>query len=96
MESAEEKARRYISLTRRALEEVSIAVPRDSSLFSSAALLLDMTERYLRDAEYFLRRDPLTALAAASYAHAWLDAGVRLGLLKGDNPRLFMVEPKRP
>ncbi len=93
MESVEERARRYISLTERALREVAVAVPKDSSLYPSALLLLDMARRYLSDAKYFLGRDPLTSLAAASYAHAWLDVGVRLGLLKGDNPKLFMVEP---
>lgn len=93
MENVSEKAKRYISLTEQALKEVVIAVPEDSSFYSSALLLLDMAERYLTDAKYFLERDPVTSLAAASYAHAWLDVGVRLGLLKGDNPKLFMVEP---
>ena len=40
-----------------------------------------MATRYFQDAKFFEKKgDKLTALAALSYAHAWLDAGARLGL----------------
>ena len=43
-----------------------------------------MARAYLADARHFQAQgDPERALAAASYAHGWLDAGVRLGLLDG-------------
>jgi hypothetical protein len=45
-----------------------------------------MARAYLADAEHFATAgDRDRALAAASYAHGWLDAGVRLGLLDGGN-----------
>ena len=46
------------------------------------------------DAKYFRdKNDYVNALAALSYAHAWLDAGARIGLfdVKGDN-ELFTVD----
>ena len=43
-----------------------------------------MARAYLSDARHFRDTGDLDrALAAASYAHGWLDAGVRLGLLDG-------------
>jgi hypothetical protein len=43
-----------------------------------------MARAYLQDAEHFAAQgDAVTAFAAVNYAHAWLDAGVRLGLLDG-------------
>ena len=91
--SAVEKAKKYIEMTAKALEVVEIVPPPNSYLRRVAELLLDMARRYWEDAKYYLEKDPLTALAAASYAHAWLDVGVVLGLLKGEDPKLFMVEP---
>ena len=94
MEGVKEKAERYISITERALREVEIIPPEGSKLREIAEFLLDMARRYLSDARYFFGKgDYPTALAAASYAHAWIDVGVVLGLLKGENPKIFMVEP---
>ncbi len=43
-----------------------------------------MARAYLSDARHFhATGDDPRALAAASYAHGWLDAGVRLGILDG-------------
>ncbi len=55
---------------------------------------ISMAENYLSDAKHFRKKgDLLTALAAASYAHAWLDAGARLKLFKVDNSLgLFTVD----
>ena len=94
MEDVKEKAERYIGITRKALELVEIIPPQGSELRKTAELLLDMARRYLSDAEHFYRKgDFPTALASASYAHAWIDVGVVLGVLKGEDPKIFMVEP---
>ena len=94
MESAKEKVEKYLGITGKALELVSIAVPTGSELERVARKLLDMAERYYRDAQFVYRRgDYLTALASVSYAHAWIDVGIVLGLLKGEDPKIFMVEP---
>lgn len=40
-----------------------------------------MAESYLEDGRHFRAHDdPVNALAAFSYGHAWLDAGARIGL----------------
>ena len=84
-----ERAEKYISLTEKALAVVQIAV--SGKLRPVAEDMLDMARRYLSDARYYFEKgDYSTALAAASYAHAWLDVGVRLGLLKGEDTHLFM------
>jgi uncharacterized protein len=75
---------KYLRLTREALERVAPGSPRDSYLRGAADDFLAMAKSYLSDAEHFSKAgDAERALAAVSYAHGWLDAGVRLGLLDG-------------
>ena len=75
---------RYLALTREALERVRLGSPRRSFLATAGEDFLAMARAYLADAEVFRARgDPDRALAAVSYAHGWIDAGVRLGLLDG-------------
>ncbi|MCI4348946.1 MAG: DUF357 domain-containing protein [Thermoplasmata archaeon] len=75
---------KYLALTKEALTRVRASPPRRSFLVGAADDFLAMARAYLADAEHFRAKgDPERALAAASYAHGWLDAGVRLGLLDG-------------
>jgi uncharacterized protein len=75
---------KYLTLTREALERVRPAPPARSFLVGASEDFLQMARSYLSDAEHFRDQgDRERALAAASYAHGWLDAGVRLGLLDG-------------
>jgi uncharacterized protein len=75
---------RYLRLTTEALEKVRTVPPARSFLMGAAEDFLSMARSYLADARHFRAQgDTERALAAASYAHAWLDAGVRLGLLDG-------------
>jgi len=75
---------RYLRLTREALERVRPGTPERSFLRGGSEDVLAMARAYLADAEHFSTvGDPDRALAAVSYAHGWLDAGVRLGLLDG-------------
>jgi uncharacterized protein len=75
---------RYLRLTREALALVRPGVPARSFLREGSEDVLSMARAYLADAEHFSRSgDRERALAAVSYAHGWLDAGVRLGLLDG-------------
>lgn len=77
---------KYLRLTREALDRVRPAAPSRSYLAGAADDYLAMATSYLSDAEHFAEQGDLErALAAASYAHAWLDAGVRLGILNGGN-----------
>ena len=84
---------RYLRLTREALSVVEPGTPERSFLRAGSEDVLAMARAYLADAEHFTTvGDPERALAAVSYAHGWLDAGVRLGLLdgKGDAARFTL------
>ena len=88
-----EKVEKYFSLTKEAFEKVKIT-DKDKK---GAQDLLDLAQRYYDDAHFFKGQgDLVNAYGAVCYAHAFLDAGARLGLFDvgGDN-RLFMVDPKK-
>ena len=84
---------KYLVLTHEALTLVRPGTPERSFLRGASEDILAMARAYLADAESFAAAgDPDRALAAVSYAHGWLDAGVRLGLLdgKGDDRRFTL------
>ncbi len=84
---------KYLKLTREALAIVTPGPPERSFLRGASDDLLRMAKAYLADAESFAAGgDRDRALAAVSYAHGWLDVGVRLGLLdgKGDDRRFTL------
>jgi hypothetical protein len=75
---------KYLRVTHEALDRVRAAPPPRSFLVGAADDFLAMARAYLSDAESFREKGDLDrALAAVSYAHGWIDAGVRLGLLDG-------------
>ena len=79
---------RYFDLTSRALEKAKIVAPIDSHLREVAEDFYNMAKSYFEDARYFREKgDFVRALGAVYYAHAWLDAGARLGLfdVEGDH-----------
>lgn len=77
----EEKTDRYESLLAEALDVADPCPPSDTPLGAAAAEFEEMAESYLRDGRHFREEDdPVNALAAFSYGHAWLDAGARAGL----------------
>ena len=84
---------KYLRLTREALARVRPTPPARSFLAGASEDILSMVRAYLSDAEHFAAGGDLDrALAAASYAHGWLDAGVRLGLLDGgDDDQRFTL-----
>lgn len=84
---------KYLRLTHEALERVTAAAPERSFLRGASDDFLAMARAYLSDAEHFSASgDEARALAAASYAHGWLDAGVRLGILNGgDDDQRFTL-----
>ncbi|HXQ48290.1 MAG TPA: DUF357 domain-containing protein [Thermoplasmata archaeon] len=84
---------KYVRLTREALARVRATPPARSFLAGASDDILSMARAYLADAEHFVQKGDLDrALAAASYAHGWLDAGVRLGLLDGgDDDQRFTL-----
>ena len=93
--AADKKLQKYLAMTEKALTLVKIAaIDKSSKGYESAADFLQMAKDYLSDSKHFYSKgDVLTAIAAVSYAHAWLDAGARLGLFKVDNSSdLFTVD----
>jgi hypothetical protein len=77
-------------MTSDALKLVKIAPSKESFLSKAATDFMDMCSNYLNDATFFYEKgDFENSLAASSYAYAWLDAGVRLGILSasGDYKR---------
>jgi hypothetical protein len=76
-----EKMDRYEGLLAEALAEAEAVPPADTPLGEAAAEYEEMAQSYLDDGRHFRDHDdPVNALAAFSYGHAWLDAGARIGL----------------
>ncbi len=90
---SEDVLEHYFDVTGKALEKVRIAVPENSHLHPVAVDFLGMAKAYYDDAHYFREHgDFVRALGAVYYAHAWLDAGARLGLFDvGDDHELFTL-----
>lgn len=88
-----EKTDRYESLLAGALEAAEPTPPSDSPLGTVAEEFEEMARSYLDDGRHFRKTaDPVNALAAFSYGHAWLDAGARMGVFSvPDGSDLFTV-----
>tara|TARA_Y100001954_G_scaffold163502_1_gene173439 strand:+ start:2728 stop:3027 length:300 start_codon:yes stop_codon:yes gene_type:complete len=78
-----DRVKHYLNITEKArLKATSLASnPDEESMLNT---LLSMADDYANDAEYFLRKgDLIRAFGAINYAHAWIDAAVKLRLLDG-------------
>ncbi|MFW6384674.1 MAG: DUF357 domain-containing protein [Halodesulfurarchaeum sp.] len=89
----EEKVDRYERLLAEAVSEAEPLPRGDSPLGTAAAEFFEMATSYLADGRHFREQgDPVNALAAFSYGHAWLDAGARIGLFSvPESGELFTV-----
>ncbi len=77
----ESKVERYETLLADALEAADLVPGPETPLGTAANEFREMAESYLEDGRHFRAEDdPVNALAAFSYGHAWLDAGARLGV----------------
>ena len=81
-EAAKDRAGKYIAMTEEALDSL-----KPGSGSADAARhgrdILDTAARYLSDSKYFYGRgDFIAALSTVNYAHGWLDAGKKVGLLR--------------
>ena len=90
MQSIEQKLAKYFELTSKALKKVKIVEKHKKE----ASDFLDLAQRYFDDAKYFEKKgDLVNAYGAVVYAHAFLDAGARLGFFDvGKDNELFMVD----
>ncbi|MBM3281981.1 MAG: DUF357 domain-containing protein [Candidatus Diapherotrites archaeon] len=84
---------RYHTITKQALEKIGMKARRGTREYDIAMDFLSMAKNYFNDAAHFEKNgELLLALAAYSYAHAWMDAGVRAGILDGkEDDRLFTL-----
>ena len=89
-----EKVEHYKALTQNALQKVSVCAKKDTKEHTVAMDYLTMANNYFNDAIHFQSEGKLLlSLAAFSYAHAWLDAGVRAGLFDGKNDDQLFTLP---
>ncbi|MFW3145414.1 MAG: DUF357 domain-containing protein [Thermoplasmatota archaeon] len=81
----DERMRKYLDTTDRAIKKVQIAPPPKSHLNKLATDVLSMAMSYFEDAKAFSNDgNYVLAYGAVNYAHGWLDAGARLGLFNVD------------
>ena len=88
-----ERVKHYLSITAKARgQATSLASnPNEESMLKT---LLSMADDYANDAEYFLNQgDLIRAFGAINYAHAWIDAGVKLRLLDGHGDDVLFTLP---
>ena len=89
MAELSEKAERYGRMLSDAVESVKVVEDTDE-----ADEFHELARSYLEDGRHFLDEDDeVNALAAFSYGHAWLDAGVRVGFFEMEEGKedLFAV-----
>ena len=90
LQTIEQKLQKYFDLTSKALKKVKVVEKHRKE----AEDLLDLAQRYFDDAKYFEKKnDLINAFGAVCYAHAFLDAGARLGFFDvGKDSKMFMVD----
>lgn len=87
----EEKLRKYFSITFKALALAKKNINKEQK--QEAEIILDMSERYYKDALWFKeKKDFVDAFACLNYSHGWLDTGSKLGIFLVKDSRLFVVK----
>lgn len=82
-----EKLNKYLKITEEALRKIKIKKEKEGKE------LVKLAKCYFEDAKHFKeKKDYENAFAAVCYAHAFLDAGVRIGVLEGEDNKLFMCD----
>ncbi len=90
-EITKEKLERYLRLTSAALKKAEKKIVKGKE--KEANEIIKMVSDYVSDSKYFQEKgDFVNAFAAISYAHGWLDAGVRLGIFDVNDDRLFTIK----
>ena len=88
-----ERVQHYLSITEKARQKAT-SLASTSEEESMVNTLLSMADDYANDAQYFLDKgDLIRAFGAINYAHAWIDAGVKLRLLDGHGDDVLFTLP---
>lgn len=92
MEDIIKKVEKYEEATRKGLEKIKKKEKLSEKEEKIAEDFLSMAKNYFEDGKFFKKKeDYYTALASFSYAHAWLDAGVRAHLFETNDDQLFTL-----
>ena len=87
-----EKVEQYLALTAEARVKATPIAKTDEDV-ARLTSMMRMCDDYQADAKHFLEQgDLVRAFGAINYAHAWIDAAVRIGLMNGHgDDRLFTL-----
>ena len=84
----------YLDITRRERATATQMVVEGSPEAIHLAVMLRMADDYASDAGHFLANgDLVRAFGAINYAHAWIDAGVKIGWLDGHGDDVLFTLP---
>ena len=90
----EEKLNHYIDLTKRARAKATPIHEEGTQQAEQLAVMMRMADDYSSDAQHFMDiGDYVRAFGAINYAHAWIDAGVKLRLLDGHGDDVLFTLP---
>ena len=91
---SEKKLTHYLNLTKEARKKATPIHEKGTEQDDMLAVLLRMADDYASDAQHFLNiGDHVRAFGAINYAHAWIDAGVKIGLLDGHGDDVLFTLP---
>lgn len=87
-----EKVEAYLALTAAARAKATPSTTNETDA-ARLASMMSMCDDYQADAKHFLEQgDLVRAFGAINYAHAWIDAAIRIGLMDGHgDDRLFTL-----
>ena len=89
-----ERVEKYLDITKRARKKATSLCQDGSSEAERLRTMLRMADDYASDAAHFLSiGDHVRAFGAINYAHAWIDAGVKIGLLDGHGDDVLFTLP---
>ena len=92
MEEIKKKVEKYEKITKKGIDLIKKKENLTIEQNKIAEDFLSMANNYYNDGKFFKEKgDLLTALASFSYAHAWLDAGVRAHLFDASDDQLFTL-----
>lgn len=90
----EEKLLHYLDLTKRAREKATPIHPEGTPEAKQLEIMMRMADDYASDARHFMDNgDYVRAFGAINYAHAWIDASVKLRLLDGHDDDVLFTLP---
>ena len=94
IEVTAQRVEKYLDITSRAREKATPLVEQGSQEEIRLDIMLKMADDYAFDAKHFLKIGyHVRAFGAINYAHAWIDAGVKLGLLDGHGDDVLFTLP---